>query len=91
MLTAPTALVTLTPVGISDDVGERHFTLSPKHLEIPIGRSSKTEAKRIIARHDNAWIDSLVMSRSHAVLSIPSKVADHKHVIMSQRARDAPC
>ena len=31
-----------------------------------IGRASRTESKGLIARNDNAWFDSPVMSRTHA-------------------------
>ncbi|KAK4152806.1 hypothetical protein C8A00DRAFT_15936, partial [Chaetomidium leptoderma] len=47
---------------------ERRITLSGDGDTITIGRASKVSTKGFIARLDNAWFDSPVMSRQHARL-----------------------
>ena len=63
------AVVTLTPLETPDDF-TRVIVLTSTKNKISIGRASKNEAKGLIAERDNAWFDSPIMSRQHAVLSM---------------------
>ena len=59
----------------------REFWLSPSDSPMPIGRTSKVEAKNYLASPDNAWFDSPVMSRKHAELSVDKDTKVHTHAI----------
>lgn len=63
------AVVTLTPLETPDDF-TRVIVLTSTKNKISVGRASKNEAKGLIAERDNAWFDSPIMSRQHAVLSM---------------------
>jgi hypothetical protein len=69
-LTACTASieVTLRSLDGLDDFPERKFFLTP-NAPVPIGRSSKNTTKRLMSGPDNAFIDSPVISREHALIS----------------------
>ena len=56
-------LVTLTPL---DGSSKRTLILNPAKRHVEIGRASKTASKGLVARKDNAWFDSPIMSRTHA-------------------------
>ncbi|KAI9719030.1 MAG: hypothetical protein M1812_003659 [Candelaria pacifica] len=45
-----------------------------------IGRSSKSENKSLVASQDNAWFDSPVMSREHAIFSISPAGSEFVHL-----------
>ncbi|KAI9823194.1 MAG: hypothetical protein M1832_002638 [Thelocarpon impressellum] len=62
------ARITLSPVDFVDDVDERSIGLTTALPIIKIGRSSKSQAKNFVPGRDNAWIDSAVMSRDHAMI-----------------------
>ena len=64
------AHITLVPVDVSDDVGMRLLDLASDQDPIHIGRSSKSPSKSLMAHRNNAWIDSAVMSREHALLEL---------------------
>ena len=65
------AVVTLTPLETPDDF-TRVIVLSSIKNTISVGRASKNETKGLRAERDNAWFDSPIMSRQHAVLSMSS-------------------
>ncbi|KAG5982772.1 hypothetical protein E4U55_001378 [Claviceps digitariae] len=56
----------------NDDFLDRRILLTKNNTEIYIGRSSKRDA-RLVAKPNNAWFDSPVMSRNHARLSFSPK------------------
>ena len=61
--------VVLRSTDTHDALPERRFTLSPGR-KMPIGRASKNSAKpELMMASTNAFIDSPVISREHAVLS----------------------
>ncbi|OJD13187.1 hypothetical protein AJ78_06330 [Emergomyces pasteurianus Ep9510] len=62
--------VTLTPLNFEDPIERRFFTLSSGTDEIVIGRSSKVPTKALSPARDNAWFDSRVMSRRHAIITV---------------------
>lgn len=64
------ATVTLTSIEAPPHCPLATRTIKLKHNQaVPVGRASKVESKGYIARADNAWFDSAVMSRNHAELS----------------------
>ncbi|CRG88398.1 hypothetical protein PISL3812_05428 [Talaromyces islandicus] len=63
-------VVTLTPVYAPDSLPFRSLTFASNDDTAPLGRASKSESKNLMPAHDNAWFDSRVMSRDHAVLSV---------------------
>ena len=70
LTTAAAAIeVTLRSVDQLDDIEERKLVLQPNST-VPIGRSSKNSNKKLTAAVDNAYIDSPVISRDHATLSL---------------------
>ncbi|KAK2799203.1 hypothetical protein FQN51_007033 [Onygenales sp. PD_10] len=62
--------VTLTPVNYIDPIPRRVLTITEETDVIVIGRSSKAAAKDLIPARDNAWFDSRVMSRNHAIIRV---------------------
>ncbi|KAK2809043.1 hypothetical protein FQN50_004096 [Emmonsiellopsis sp. PD_5] len=62
--------VTFTPVNYVDPIPRRVLTITEETDGIVIGRSSKASAKDLIPARDNAWFDSRVMSRSHAIIKV---------------------
>ncbi|KKZ64698.1 hypothetical protein EMCG_09409 [[Emmonsia] crescens] len=62
--------VTLTPLNFKDPVERRVLTLSSDTDQIVIGRSSKEPTKDLKPAPNNAWFDSRVMSRSHAIITV---------------------
>ncbi|KAF2020284.1 hypothetical protein BU24DRAFT_490066 [Aaosphaeria arxii CBS 175.79] len=52
-----------------DDFRKRTFIITPS-TTVPIGRSSKNTIKNLMPAADNAYIDSPVISRDHARLSV---------------------
>ncbi|PGH08795.1 hypothetical protein AJ79_05894 [Helicocarpus griseus UAMH5409] len=65
--------LTLTPLNFEDPIPRRDLTLSSDNHEIVIGRSSKVVSKNLLPKADNAWFDSRVMSRNHAVITVCTK------------------
>jgi hypothetical protein len=63
-------VVTLSPVYAPDSLPFRSLTFASNNDTAPLGRASKSESKNLVPAHDNAWFDSRVMSREHAVLSV---------------------
>lgn len=63
-------VVTLSPVYAPDSLPFRSLTFASNNDTAPLGRASKSESKNLVPAHDNAWFDSRVMSRDHAVLSV---------------------
>lgn len=61
--------MTLSPLS-DDEVPARTLTFSDNTKHIDIGRSSKREAKNLVPSAQNAWYNSRVMSRNHAVLTV---------------------
>ena len=72
------AVVTLTPLSNPDEF-TRYIELSSTTSKVTIGRASKSETKGLLADRDNAWFDSPIMSRQHAILSMSvlPKVSAH--------------
>jgi hypothetical protein len=62
--------VMLSPVDFIDDFPSRVFSLTPDKPTLAIGRSSKKGSGEYCAAHDNAYIDSPVVSRQHAQFQI---------------------
>ncbi|KAF2793469.1 hypothetical protein K505DRAFT_325454 [Melanomma pulvis-pyrius CBS 109.77] len=60
--------VTLRSIDGLDDFPERSFVLGP-NTSVAVGRSSKNTTKKLMSGPDNAFIDSPVISREHALLS----------------------
>lgn len=60
----------LSPVDFIDDFPSRVFSLTPDKPTLAIGRSSKKGSGEYCAAHDNAYIDSPVVSRQHAQFQI---------------------
>ncbi|KAF2727613.1 hypothetical protein EJ04DRAFT_581927 [Polyplosphaeria fusca] len=61
--------LTLTSLNGLDDFGERKILLTPGST-VPVGRSSKNAQKKLLPGPDNAYIDSPVISREHARISM---------------------
>ncbi|KLJ07330.1 hypothetical protein EMPG_17190 [Blastomyces silverae] len=62
-------VVTISPINFKDPVEDRVLTLSSDKDEIVIGRSSRVPTKDLNPARNNAFFDSRVMSRSHAVIT----------------------
>ncbi|OCK81173.1 hypothetical protein K432DRAFT_404059 [Lepidopterella palustris CBS 459.81] len=60
--------VTLRSVDGLDEYKERKIILAP-NSKVPVGRASKSNTKNLRAAPSNAYIDSPVVSRDHAVIS----------------------
>jgi hypothetical protein len=58
--------IVLSPIDFIDEFPSRVFTLTPDKPTLAIGRSSKKGGGEYCAAHDNAYIDSPVVSRQHA-------------------------
>ncbi|KAL8794558.1 MAG: hypothetical protein Q9195_002893 [Heterodermia aff. obscurata] len=65
------AIVTLTPLSSPDDF-TRKLELCSTKSRVIVGRASNNKIKKILADKDNAWFDSPIMSRQHAMLSMSS-------------------
>ncbi|QKX57535.1 uncharacterized protein TRUGW13939_04652 [Talaromyces rugulosus] len=90
-------VVTLSPVYAPDSLPFRSLTFASNNDTAPLGRASKSESKNLVPAHDNAWFDSRVMSRDHAVLSVSLEtqtvfVRDHgsMHGTLLNEARIVP-
>lgn len=77
-------VVTLTPVYSPDTLPFRSLTFLSNNDTVPVGRASKSETKNLVPNHDNAWFDSRVMSREHAVIGVKmeDKVSLLRHFIV---------
>ncbi|EEQ91503.1 uncharacterized protein BDCG_06623 [Blastomyces dermatitidis ER-3] len=62
-------VVTISPINFKDPIENRVLTISSEKDEIVIGRSSRVPTKDLNPARDNAFFDSRVMSRSHAVIT----------------------
>ncbi|SZF05835.1 unnamed protein product [Blumeria hordei] len=51
----------------------RVITLCPKNPSIVVGRASRSPNKALYCATDNAWLDSPVISRDHAIITLDSK------------------
>ncbi|KAL9122486.1 MAG: hypothetical protein Q9187_000961 [Circinaria calcarea] len=71
-------VITLTPL---DGTSKRTLILNPAKRHVEIGRASKTASKGLVARKDNAWFDSPIMSRTHAEILL---VLDPERAIFLQ-------
>ena len=71
-------IITFTPLSSPGDF-VRKLELCSSKSRVIVGRASTNKAKKILADKDNAWFDSPIMSRQHAVLSMSSlpKVSPH--------------
>lgn len=67
---ADPTIVTVVLTAVAGDFTPRTLLLTQNDDEVPIGRASKSVAKGILGAEDNAWFDSPVMSRDHAVLKL---------------------
>ncbi|KAK5045236.1 hypothetical protein LTR84_009342 [Exophiala bonariae] len=63
-----TANITIQDVEYIDSIAVRHIVLSEPDWSIKIGRGSSTGDDALRPAENNAWFDSRVMSRNHAVL-----------------------
>lgn len=67
----PTVIVRLEVVN-EDEAGESHtfryLTLESPSYSVHIGRGSRSGSKDLYPAENNAWFDSRVMSRDHAIL-----------------------
>lgn len=73
-------LVDLEPL---DGSLQRSFCLNSTTPLMEVGRASKTESKGLVAKKDNAWFDSPIMSRVHAFIEItPEKVSVEIHTLL---------
>lgn len=72
LITLCTATITLTPLTIRSDPDDfvRILRINPSKTTIVVGRASKNVDKGLVAAKQNAWFDSPIMSRKHAVFSI---------------------
>lgn len=68
MLTWYLATVHLRDVENRDPIAERTITLTSPDWAVKIGRGSSSGDENLRPAKDNAWFDSRVMSRAHAVL-----------------------
>ena len=64
-------IITLTPLSSPGDFA-RKLELCSTKSRIIVGRASNNKTKKILADKDNAWFDSPIMSRQHAMLSMSS-------------------
>ncbi|OJD24470.1 hypothetical protein ACJ73_04172 [Blastomyces percursus] len=62
-------VLTISPINFKDPIENRVLTLSSEKDEIIIGRSSRVPTKDLNPARNNAFFDSRVMSRSHAVIT----------------------
>lgn len=60
--------VKLEVVNFDEPHPSRVFTLKGPSYAIRIGRGSKSGNKELVPASNNAWFDSRVMSREHALL-----------------------
>ncbi len=60
--------VHLRDVDNRDPIAERSIVLSSPDWAVKIGRGSSSGDETLRPAEDNAWFDSRVMSRAHAVL-----------------------
>lgn len=71
LLSFPTVFVRLEVIN-EDDAGEsnalRYLTLEAPSYSVRIGRGSRSGSKDLEPAENNAWFDSRVMSREHAIL-----------------------
>lgn len=67
-----TAIITLTPLAGPQDF-TRVLNISRSNREVLVGRASKNIDKGLTASKDNAWFDSPIMSRKHAVFTTNSQ------------------
>jgi hypothetical protein len=51
-----------------DSHPSRRFTLSEPLYQIKVGRGSQNGGKELLPAEQNAWFESRVMSRAHAIL-----------------------
>jgi len=84
--TCPGLRVTLKPVHGQDSLAERSLVLKPNE-SIQIGRASKAATKHLVAARDNLWIDSPVISRTHAELTNRSRSGVSDHLLACQGFR----
>ena len=64
-------IITLTPLSSPGDF-VRKLELCSTKSRVIVGRASNNKTKKILADKDNAWFDSPIMSRQHAMLSMSS-------------------
>lgn len=67
------ATITLTPLTTRTDPHDdfvRVLKINPSNTTVVVGRASKNVDKGLVAARENAWFDSPIMSRKHAVFSI---------------------
>ncbi|KAL2441979.1 hypothetical protein ABEF95_016984 [Exophiala dermatitidis] len=64
----PSATVVLRDVDHLDSIPERTITLEAPDWKVKVGRGSLSSADALRPTSKNAWFDSRVMSRNHAVL-----------------------
>src|SRR4051794_18938619 len=57
----------------NDTFEQRRIVLSPSSPSIHVGRSSRNHNKNLQPAKDNAYIDSPVISREHALISLNTK------------------
>lgn len=69
------AIITLTPLTTRSDPHDfiRVLKINPSDTTVVVGRASKNVDKGLVAARENAWFDSPIMSRKHAVFSINSE------------------
>lgn len=68
--------VSLTLTALNNDSifpSIRMITLCPKNPSIVVGRASRSPNKALHCAIDNAWLDSPVISRDHAIITLDSK------------------
>jgi hypothetical protein len=69
--------VVLEATDEAQDIRRREIFLTPEDPVVTIGRSSSTESKKIKPNVNNAWLDSPVVSRTHAQLKLVTKDTSH--------------
>ncbi|KAF2005985.1 SMAD/FHA domain-containing protein [Amniculicola lignicola CBS 123094] len=65
----PSVQVTFISLDDHDDIPERVIVFGPNSEPVPVGRSSKNANKGLGASASNAFIDSPVVSRNHALIT----------------------
>lgn len=72
-------------VGLHSQDGElsRSFTLDRSNPSIEVGRASKSGETRLRAQPDNVWIESPIMSRDHATITMGDSKSNPLHIIDS--------
>ena len=68
------ATVILTPINFDDDFHDRAFVLDSASPPMKIGRASRSGTRNLCSAHDNAYIDSPVMSREHATFRVDDRL-----------------